>query len=97
MREDLSGADELETAAARWSATRSAADLVQAARLIPPGTERPDVRALLGDPLVVSELDDGGEAWLYVRADPGAGQLESMSVTFDASGGFARFDRKPLD
>jgi hypothetical protein len=97
VREDLSGADELETAAARWSATRSPADLVQVGHLIPRGTDRPRMRELLGDPLVVSELADGGEAWLYVRADPGAGRLESMSVSFDASGGFTRFDRKPLD
>jgi hypothetical protein len=97
VREDLSGGGELEAAAAGWSATRSPADLVQVARLIPRGTDRPRMRELLGDPLVVSELAAGGEAWLYVRADPGAGQLESMSVSFDASGGFTQFNRKPID
>jgi hypothetical protein len=97
VREDLSGGDELEAAAARWSANRSPADLVQVAGLILPGTDRPRMRELLSDPLVVSKLADGGEAWLYVRAEPGAGQLESMSISFDASGGFTRLDRKPLD
>jgi outer membrane protein assembly factor BamE (lipoprotein component of BamABCDE complex) len=89
--------EELEVAATRWRATRSPADLIQVAQMIPPGSERARVRELLGDPLVVSELADGGESWLYVRADPEAGQLESMSVGFDASGGFTRLDRKPLD
>jgi hypothetical protein len=85
------------SAAARWRASRSPADLVEAAGAVPLGADRARVRELLGDPLVRSELADGGESWLYVRADPDAGQLESMAVTFDASGGFSRFDRKPLD
>lgn len=91
MREDLTAA------ATRWQTTRSPPDLVQVAHLIPRGSDRAHVRELLGDPLVVSKLAEGGESWLYVRADPGAGQLESLSVAFDASGGFRRLDRKPLD
>ena len=96
MREDLS-VDQLEAVAARWRATRSAAALVEAAALIRPGSDRARVRELLGDPLVVSELASGGESWLYVRADPEVGQLESMSLAFDASGGLTGLDRKPID
>jgi len=91
VREDLS------VASAQWRATGSVEDLVGAAALIHPGSGRPAVRELLGDPLVVSELANGGESWLYVRADPEAGRLESMSVAFDASGGFVALDRKPID
>ena len=89
--------EELEAAAARWRATRSPADLIQVAHMIPRGSDRARVRELLGDPIVVSELSDGGESWLYVRARPEVGQLESMSVGFDPSGSFTRADRKPLD
>jgi hypothetical protein len=89
--------DDLEGAGARWQATRAAADIVKAAAVIRPGSDRARVRELLGDPLVVSELARGGESWLYVRADPQVGQLESVSLSFDASGGFIGLDRKPID
>jgi hypothetical protein len=88
---------DLTTHAARWRATRAAGDLVDAATLIAPGTDRGLVRAVLGDPLVVSQLAHGGESWLYVRVEPEAGQLESVSLVFDGDGAFARIDRKPVD
>ena len=71
--------------------------LIAAAAQIPPGTEPGHVRELVGDPIVVSKLANGGESWLYVRADPQAGQLESLSLAFDADGRFSGLDRKPLD
>ena len=75
----------------------SPAELERAVADIAPGTGAAQVRALLGDPLVESELSDGGQTWLYVKAEPDRGQSESLAVAFDPSGGFKRLERKAVD
>jgi outer membrane protein assembly factor BamE (lipoprotein component of BamABCDE complex) len=75
----------------------SPAELERAAADIAPGTGAAQVRARLGDPLVESALSDGGQTWLYVKADPDHGQHESLAIAFDARGGFKRVERKAVD
>jgi hypothetical protein len=77
--------------------SRSAADVERLATQIAVGTPAQSVREVLGDPLVKSELADGGETWLYVPVDTEQGQYESLSVAFDAGGGFVGLQRKPID
>lgn len=76
---------------------RSSADVERIATQIAVGTPAARVRELLGDPLVESELADGGETWLYVPADAEQRRYESLSVAFDAGGGFVGLQRKPID
>jgi hypothetical protein len=87
----------LEALAARWRGSAAAADLAALAERIPAGTDRARLRALLGEPLLVSPLADGGEAWLYVRSDAGRGQRESLSILLSPDGGFLELARKPID
>jgi hypothetical protein len=77
--------------------TRSPAELERLAVEIPPRASPARVRELLGEPLLVSELADGGETWLYVRAAPEHGRWDSLSVAFAADGGVKRLERKPAD
>jgi outer membrane protein assembly factor BamE (lipoprotein component of BamABCDE complex) len=72
-------------------------ELERRAATIPAGTSKERVRQLLGEPINASQLTDGGETWLYIEADPERDQRESLSAEFDASGGFKRLRRKPLD
>jgi outer membrane protein assembly factor BamE (lipoprotein component of BamABCDE complex) len=76
---------------------RSAADVEAVAAQIPAGASTHEVRGLLGDPLVESDLAGGGLTWLYVAADPEHGVHESLSVAFDSAGAFAGLRRKPID
>jgi len=84
-------------AAEAWRRLRTPDQLARAVERIPRGTPSARVRALLGEPLSISRLADGGEAWLYIKSDPARGQRESLFVTFDLSGNLAGLERKPLD
>lgn len=75
----------------------AAADVERIASEVPRGASAQRVRELLGEPLVESELSDGGQTWLYVAADLEHGQGESLSVAFDSGGGFVGLQRKAID
>lgn len=89
--------DTLDSLAARFRQSQAPADLEAAVRQLPASADAARVRALLGEPLVVSQLADGGESWLYVKSDAAKGQGESLSVLLSPQGRFQRLVRKPID
>jgi anti-sigma-K factor RskA len=94
---DLMTPSALDALASRWRATHVPADLVALASQLAPGTPASRVRALLGEPLVASKLANGGESWLYVKADPAHQQMMSLSVAISPEDRFLRLDRKEVD
>lgn len=90
-------ADALDSLAARFRQSQAPADLEAAVHRLPASTDAARVRALLGEPLVVSQLADGGESWLYVKSDAAKGQGESISILLSPQGYFLRLVRKPID
>jgi len=47
--------------------------------------------------MVVSDLANGGQSWLYAPNDPEHGVFESLSVVFGPDGSFEAVERKPID
>lgn len=90
-------ADTLESLATRFRQSQAPTDLEAAVRSLPASADAARVRALLGEPLVVSQLADGGESWLYVKSDAAKGQGESISLLLSPQGRFLRLVRKPID
>jgi outer membrane protein assembly factor BamE (lipoprotein component of BamABCDE complex) len=77
--------------------TSLADDLERRAAALSVGADKERVRQVLGEPLNTSHLSDGGETWLYLKADPERKQMESLSAEFGAAGDFKGLRRKPLD
>lgn len=83
--------------AARWRDSANPEDLTALAAHIAPGTARDRLRGLLGEPLLVTPLAEGGESWLYVRSDPASEQYESIAALLSPDGRFDRLARKPIE
>jgi hypothetical protein len=74
---------EMLKVSARWKQTHDVVDFLFLKQRIQKGAIPKFVTEILGDPLQVSKLANGGETWLYVRSDADKKQTESWSVVFD--------------
>jgi len=74
---------EMQKVSARWKQAHDLADFIFLKSWIQKGTLQKFVKEVLGEPLHVSKLANGGETWLYVRSDADKKQTESWSVVFD--------------
>ena len=88
---------EMEKVSERWKREHNLADFMVLKDSIGRGTRPVWVTKVLGEPLRVTKLADGGESWLYVKADPQRGQNESWTVVFDAEQEATGVFSKPIE
>jgi hypothetical protein len=74
---------EMRKVSTRWQQTHDVADFAFLKGWIQKGAISQFVEEVLGEPLHVSKLANGGEAWVYIRSDADKQQFESWSVVFD--------------
>jgi hypothetical protein len=87
---------ELRKVSAHWKQTHDVADFLFLKQWVQKGGIPRFVKEILGDPLHVSKLANGGEAWLYVKSDADKKQYESWSVVFDGEQKVTGVFSKPI-